>query len=107
MEDAFKKRELAFEAVYANQRDHEFRVKARGAKMFGAWAAAKMGVKGDEARRYMRFIAGVVARKDGELTALEQVSADMAAAGRVIGRRDAVAMYHRCGARAEAQLLRF
>lgn len=106
MEDPFKKRERAFEAVYAVQTEQAFRARARGARLFGAWAAAKLGVKGEAARRYIRRIAGSAAAEDGDSRALGLVAADLAAAGRMHAYGDAPAMYRRCGERAKAQLSR-
>jgi hypothetical protein len=49
----FSDRERAFEAKYARDEALRFRVQARGARLFGQWIAARLGLGTEDANRYI------------------------------------------------------
>lgn len=52
MSDAFKERENAFEAKYAQDQEKLFKIMARRNKLLGLWAAELLGKSGDAANEY-------------------------------------------------------
>jgi len=64
----FDKREEAFERKFALDQELSFKAEARRNKLLGLWAAAQLGLSGDEAKAYAR----------------EVVTADLEQAGGVI-----------------------
>ena len=52
----FDEREAGFEAKFTHDADVEFRIVARANKLFGQWAAGKLGLAADAADDYARSI---------------------------------------------------
>lgn len=52
----FDEREKAFENKYAHDEQTRFRISARTAKLYGLWAAGKMGLSDDETTAYAASI---------------------------------------------------
>jgi hypothetical protein len=66
----FDKREEEFERKFALDEEFKFKAEARRNKLLGLWAAAQLGLSGDEAKAYARQVvaadleqAGGVIRK--------------------------------------------
>lgn len=74
-------RENAFENKYAHDEKMNFKIEARSAKLFGLWAAEKMGLSGDDARGYAGEIVGAHVEKPGFKNFSSKIKADMAAKG--------------------------
>jgi hypothetical protein len=70
-----------FEALYDQDQDLQFRVAVRRAKIFGLWAAKRMGLGGDAAEVYARQVLAADLDKPGIEDMLDKVSADLAANG--------------------------
>ena len=52
----FDKREEAFENLFAHDEELKFRATARRDRLFGLWAAEKLGITGAEADAYAKSI---------------------------------------------------
>jgi len=52
----FDKREEGFEKKFAIDEELRFKANARRNKLFGLWAAAKLGLTGDEAETYAKAV---------------------------------------------------
>ena len=77
----FDEREAGFEAKFSHDADVEFRVVARANKLFGAWAAGKLGLTTDAAEDYARAVVHAEFEKAGHAGVFDKVSADLAARG--------------------------
>ena len=81
----FNEREQAFESKFGHDEELEFKITARAAKLFGKWAADRMGLKGQEASSYAENIC------DLSITPLhhhivEKVEGDLQSNGAAISR---------------------
>jgi hypothetical protein len=79
--DAFADREKGFEAKFKLDQEQEFRAQARRNKLFGLWAAARLGKTGDEAEAYAKTVVTADLKRPGHDDVLEKVAADFLAAG--------------------------
>ena len=73
-------REKAFEAKYEHDQEIAFKVHVRQIKLFGLWAASRMGLSKDEANAYAKKLIDTDIEKRGG-TALQFVIKDMTAKG--------------------------
>ena len=77
----FEDREKGFEAEFKRNQDLQFRVGARRNKLFGMWAAAKLGIAGDEAEVYARTVVQADFERPGDGDVIEKVQKDLAEKG--------------------------
>jgi hypothetical protein len=77
----FDKRKDAFESKFARDADLRFRATARRNKLFGLWAAEKLGKSGDEADAYAREVIRSDMQEAGDDDVLRKVRDDFKAAG--------------------------
>ena len=77
----FDDREKGFEKKYALDQEQLFRAHARRDKLFGLWAAGKMGLSGAEADAYAKAIVAEDIKEPGDADVLRKVAADLAAKG--------------------------
>ena len=78
----FDDREKAFEAEFKRNQELQFRVNARRNKLFGLWAADKLGIgAGDEAEAYARAVVDADFERPGDGDVIEKVRGDLAAKG--------------------------
>jgi hypothetical protein len=82
--DAFADREKGFEAKFKLDQEQEFRAQARRNRLFGLWAAAKLGKAGPDAEAYAKTIVAADFQKPGHDDVLEKVAADLAAGGHTL-----------------------
>ena len=78
---AFETREQNFEAGYWHDQDLAFRIRTRRDKLFGAWAAERLGLTGLEADRYALEVVDYDVTKHGADCVHGKVKADLRAAG--------------------------
>ncbi|HWW49575.1 MAG TPA: DUF1476 domain-containing protein [Xanthobacteraceae bacterium] len=77
----FDKREQAFEAKFIHDEELRFKAMARCNKMLGNWAAAELGLSGDDATAYANeLVTGNLGSMSLEGT-LRKVAADLAPRG--------------------------
>jgi len=98
----FDKREEAFERQFAHDEELKFKAEARRNKLFGLWAAEKLGTSGAEAETYAKAV--VAADFDGPAGALRKVLGDLTAKGIAITESDIRAKMSELLATAVAQV---
>lgn len=77
----FDDREQAFENKFKHDQEKEFRVYARRAKLIGLWAAAQMGIMGDDASAYAKQIVAVDFEEPGHKDIVRRILADFQTKG--------------------------
>jgi hypothetical protein len=78
---SFDKREEAFEQQFAHDEELKFKATARRNKMFGLWAAAKLGLSGPEADSYALSVVMTALEQGGDSAVIAQVRKDFEANG--------------------------
>ena len=79
---SFEDRQKGFEAEFKHNQELVFRVAARRNKLFGLWAAEKLGLPGgDQAEAYARTVVDADFERPGDGDVIEKVQADLAAKG--------------------------
>ncbi len=94
-------RERQFEAEFARRTEARFKHRARRDKLFGLWAAGRLGLAADAADRYARGLVEQHVGQSDDAPILAKVAADLAAVGAtetVAGLRAAL---ERCAAAAD------
>ncbi|PWB95383.1 MULTISPECIES: DUF1476 domain-containing protein [Methylosinus] len=77
----FDNREEAFEKRYVHDQEMEFRAAARRNKLFGLWAAEKLGKSGPEAEAYAEALVTAETSANADELVFSKVKDDFAAAG--------------------------
>jgi hypothetical protein len=80
----FEDREKAEEAKFQRELERQFRQRARRDRLFGLWAAERLGHAGEAAEGYARALVTAFGPRHDKVI-LERVSADLAAAGQPLG----------------------
>jgi hypothetical protein len=83
--NVFDEREKAFEAKYRLDEETAFKITARRNKLFGHWAASKLGLSGAEADAYARAIIEADLAVHGDDDIIGKVVADLSAANVAVG----------------------
>jgi hypothetical protein len=79
---SFEDRQKGFEAEFKRNQELQFRITARRNKLFGLWAAGKLGiVAGDEAESYARSVVDADFEKPGDSDVIGKVQNDLNAEG--------------------------
>lgn len=77
----FDDREKAFEGRFAHQEKVDFAVEARTSKLFGLWAAEKLGLNGPDADAYAKDVVAANLEEKGFGDILRKVRKDFDAKG--------------------------
>ncbi len=77
----FDEREKAYERKFAHDEELRFRATARRNKLFGLWAAGKLGLTGTEAADYATSVVKADFQEPGDDDVLRKVKADLEAKG--------------------------
>jgi hypothetical protein len=77
----FDDREKGFERMFALDQDLKFRAEARRNKLLGEWAAAKLGIMGDQLPDYVRSLVRADLEEKGDDDVFRKLHNDFAAAG--------------------------
>jgi len=80
MSDAFSNREKGFESKFQLDQEQQFRAQARRDKLFGQWAAGKLGKSAAAADAYAAEVVDANFEKPGDDDMLGKVKADFKAA---------------------------
>lgn len=75
----FDDREKGFEAKFRLDEETRFKVTARRNKLFGLWAAAKMGLSGNDAEAYAKDVVAADFKRAGDSDVIEKVVDDLKA----------------------------
>ncbi len=78
---SFEDREKGFEAEFKRNQELQFRATARRNRLFGLWAAGRLGIEGNEADAYARTVVDADFEKPGDSDVIEKVQNDLAAKG--------------------------
>lgn len=77
----FDKREHAFEGKFAHDQEMEFAAEAKASKLFGLWAAEKLGLSGKDAETYATEVVVSNLEEVGFDDVLRKVRKDFAEKG--------------------------
>ena len=77
----FDDREQAFERKFVRDEEMRFQATARRNKLFGLWAAKKMGLSGSEAEDYAKMVVRADLEEAGDDDVLRKVDDDLKAKG--------------------------
>ena len=75
----FDKRQEGFESKFAHVEELRFKAEARRNKMLGHWAAAKLGLSGDEADAYAKSVMLADFEEPGDEDVYRKVKGDFEA----------------------------
>ena len=73
--------EQTFERKFALDQDLKFRAESRRNKLLGEWAAAKLGITGDQLPDYVRSLVRADLEEKGDDDVFRKLHNDFAAAG--------------------------
>lgn len=79
MVNNFKKRKDEFEKKFSHDEEMRFKVHSRCAKLFGSWAAEKLGKEGDDGESYAKQMVSLSMQKGGMQAIKEKVLEDLKA----------------------------
>jgi hypothetical protein len=77
----FDEREKAFERKFAHDEELRFKATARRNRLFGLWAAEKLGLSGTEAADYAKTVVKADFAVPGDSDVLDKVRGDLEAKG--------------------------
>jgi hypothetical protein len=79
---SFTDREKGFEAEFKRNQELRFRVTARRNRLFGLWAAARLGLpEGEEAEAYAKEVVAADFEAPGDGDVINKVRSDLEAKG--------------------------
>jgi hypothetical protein len=98
-------REKGFEAEFKRNQELRFRVTARRNRLFGLWAAARLGLPaGEEADAYAKTVVAADFEAPGDADVIEKVRSDLDKAGVAVTEREIRAEIERAAAEARRQV---
>ena len=101
---SFTDREKAFEAEFKRNQELRFRVTARRNRLFGLWAAARLGLPaGEESEAYAKTVIAADFEAPGDADVIEKVRADLEEKGIAITEAQLRAELERAAAEARRQ----
>jgi len=84
----FDDREKGYEKKFALDQEQLFRAHARRDKLFGLWAAGRMGLGGEAAEAYAKSVVSEDIAHPGDTAIAAKVGSDFAAKGIKIAEQD-------------------
>ena len=84
----FDDRKDAFEKKFAHDEELRFKAMARRNKLFGLWAAERLGKSAADAEAYAKSVVMADFQEAGEDDVLRKVRADLEASGASVGEAD-------------------
>ena len=98
-------RRKGFEAEFERNQELRFRVTVRRNRLFGLWAAARLGVPaGEEAEAYAKTVVAADFEAPGDADVVEKVRTDLDKAGVAVAERELRAELERAAAEARRQV---
>jgi len=99
-------REKGFEAEFKRDQELAFRVTARRNRLFGQWAAGKLGLEaGEPAETYAKSVVAADFEAPGDSDVIVKVRNDLAAEGIKVGEAELRAELDRAAAEGRRQLM--
>ncbi len=77
----FDERQKGFEAGFKHDQDLLFRIAARRNKLFGLWAAERLGLSASAAETYAQAVVAADLQAPGDEDVIEKVRFDLASRG--------------------------
>jgi hypothetical protein len=103
---SFSDREKGFEAEFKRNQELRFRVTARTNRLFGLWAAARMGIPdGQAAEDYAKTVITADFQAPGDADVIEKVRADLAEKGLALTEAELRAELARAATEARRQII--
>ena len=100
----FDEREQGFEKKFALDQELMFKAHARRDKLFGLWAAEKLGLSGDAADGYAKAVVSADIANPGDQGIAGKIAADLSAKGIKVSERDLAMKLDELFARAKQQV---
>jgi hypothetical protein len=102
---SFEDRQKGFEAAFQRDQELAFRITARRNRLFGLWAAERMGIPaGEAAEGYAKTVVAADFEMPGDDDVLSKVRSDLAEKGIVLTETELRAELSRAAAEARRQL---
>ena len=102
----FVEREKGFEAEFKRNQELAFRVTARRNRLFGLWAADRLGLTaGEAAESYAKSVVAADFEKPGDADVIAKVQSDLAEKGVAITDSELRAELDRAAGEARRQLM--
>jgi len=102
---SFIEREKGFEAEFKQKQELAFRITARRNRLFGLWAAARLGLAaGEAAEAYAKTVVAADFEAPGDADVVAKVRADLAEKGLSLSEAELRAELGRADAEARRQL---
>ena len=102
---SFSEREKGFEAEFKRDQELMFRITARRNRLFGLWAAARLGLSaGEDAEAYAKTVVAADLEAPGDADVIEKVRTDLDARGIAVTEAELRAELARAAAEARRQL---
>jgi hypothetical protein len=102
---SFTERERGFEAEFKRNQELRFRVTARRNRLFGLWAAERLGLTAEEAGGYAKTVVEADFEKPGDADVLKKVRTDLENRGVAMSEAELRAELERTAAEARRQLV--
>ncbi|MBI1215166.1 MAG: DUF1476 family protein [Alphaproteobacteria bacterium] len=81
MTDSFDKRGKSFEEKFSHDEAVDFKMQAKAVRLFGLWAAAKLGLEGEAVEPYVLEVMDADFERAGVGDVIEKVKKDFDAKG--------------------------
>jgi hypothetical protein len=101
---SFTEREKGFEAEFKRNQELMFRVTARRNRLFGLWAAVRLGLPGEEPETYAKTVVAADFEAPGDADVIEKVWADLEENGVAVTEAELRAELAHAAAEARRQL---
>lgn len=88
MTDTFREIEQGYEAKFKLDEEQRFKVRSRRNKLFGLWAADRLGLVDGEALAYARGLVRLELEKPGHIDVADRVMQDMVENGADFGEHE-------------------
>jgi hypothetical protein len=100
----FDEREKGFERKFQRDQEFDFKVRSRGRKLLGLWAAGRLGLAGAAAEIYASELAALGLHRGGDREEAEHIARDLAARGVTVDVEHVMLEAERCEREARQQL---
>jgi hypothetical protein len=102
---SFTERERGFEAEFKRNQELRFRVTARRNRLFGLWAAGRLGLPAEEAEAYAKTVVEADFKEPGDADVLKKVQTDLENRGVAMSEAELRVELERAAAEARRQLV--
>jgi hypothetical protein len=104
MADIFREIEQGYEAKYKLDEELHFKVRCRRNRLFGLWAAERLGLSEREAEEYARALVRLDLEQPGHLDVEDKAADDLRTMGQAVTERELFSVLARCETEAMRQI---